>query len=257
MILGKCLKPWLNSIMSRIIVSVNIFARSVGKEKLCLKLLHLLWKKMIKCLTRLMLVPCQTLTMIFMIPLCTIFTIPMTCQCYRATPAQTSIGSDATYWHKNPNCFILFIKLQVQFIKGNLCFSTISMVKAKEDILVPEQQRKVVRQRRRRIPDRPNTYFNIWALIKNSIGKDLTKMPIPVNFSEPLSMLQRLTESDLEYSDLLDKAAEIQDDCEQVSATCHLSMSHSITSYTSTCLHPDGICHSFHHFSIQVCYASC
>jgi hypothetical protein len=31
-----------------------------------------------------------------------------------------------------------------------------------------------------------------------NIGKDLSRIPIPVNFSEPLSMLQRLTE-DFEY----------------------------------------------------------
>jgi hypothetical protein len=30
------------------------------------------------------------------------------------------------------------------------------------------------------------------------VGKDLSRIPIPVNFSEPLSMLQRLTE-DFEY----------------------------------------------------------
>ena len=34
--------------------------------------------------------------------------------------------------------------------------------------------------------------------MKNCIGKDLSKIPLPVNFSEPLSMLQRLVE-DYEY----------------------------------------------------------
>lgn len=40
--------------------------------------------------------------------------------------------------------------------------------------------------------------------MKNCIGKDLSKIPMPVNFSEPLSMLQRLTE-DYEYADILDR----------------------------------------------------
>lgn len=45
--------------------------------------------------------------------------------------------------------------------------------------------------RRSRIPNKPNIPLNLWSLIKNCIGKDLTKVPLPVNFSEPLSVLQR------------------------------------------------------------------
>ena len=42
--------------------------------------------------------------------------------------------------------------------------------------------------------------------MKNCIGKDLSRIPVPVNFSEPLSMLQRMSE-DSQYSEILDKAA--------------------------------------------------
>lgn len=42
--------------------------------------------------------------------------------------------------------------------------------------------------------------------MKNCIGKELTKIPMPVNFNEPLSTLQRLAE-DFEYSSLLDKVS--------------------------------------------------
>lgn len=45
--------------------------------------------------------------------------------------------------------------------------------------------------RRTRIPNKPNHHINLWNILKNCIGKDLTKIPLPVNFSEPLSMLQR------------------------------------------------------------------
>lgn len=62
------------------------------------------------------------------------------------------------------------------------------------------------RQRRTRVPDKPNYPLNLWSIMKNCIGKDLSKIPMPVNFSEPLSMLQRLTE-DYEYADILDVAA--------------------------------------------------
>ncbi|KAF9585253.1 hypothetical protein BGW38_003214 [Lunasporangiospora selenospora] len=47
---------------------------------------------------------------------------------------------------------------------------------------------------------------SLWAILKNSIGKDLSKITLPVYFNEPTSMLQRMAE-DAEYIDLLDKAA--------------------------------------------------
>lgn len=62
------------------------------------------------------------------------------------------------------------------------------------------------RQRRTRVPDKPNYPLNLWSIMKNCIGKDLSKIPMPVNFNEPLSMLQRLTE-DYEYAEILDTAA--------------------------------------------------
>lgn len=62
------------------------------------------------------------------------------------------------------------------------------------------------KKRRTRVPDKPNYPLNLWSIMKNCIGKDLSKIPMPVNFSEPLSMLQRLTE-DYEYADILHLAA--------------------------------------------------
>ncbi|CAG8732187.1 2909_t:CDS:2, partial [Racocetra fulgida] len=47
---------------------------------------------------------------------------------------------------------------------------------------------------------------SLWAILKNSIGKDLSKITLPVYFNEPTSMLQRMAE-DMEYSDLLDIGA--------------------------------------------------
>lgn len=47
------------------------------------------------------------------------------------------------------------------------------------------------RKRRVRVPDKPNHPLNLWSIMKNCIGKDLSKIPMPVNFNEPLSMLQR------------------------------------------------------------------
>lgn len=53
------------------------------------------------------------------------------------------------------------------------------------------------RVRRTQIPERPNHSLNLWSILKNSIGRDLSKIPMPVNFNEPLSMLQRITEGGL------------------------------------------------------------
>jgi hypothetical protein len=47
------------------------------------------------------------------------------------------------------------------------------------------------------------------------IGKDMTKMTLPVSFNEPTSLLQRVAE-DLEYTDLLDIAADRTDSMERL-----------------------------------------
>ncbi|KAJ0057172.1 hypothetical protein NL108_002109, partial [Boleophthalmus pectinirostris] len=85
------------------------------------------------------------------------------------------------------------------------------------------------RTRRCRIPDKPNYSLNLWSIMKNCIGKDLSRIPMPVNFNEPLSMLQRLTE-DLEYSELLDRAARCDSSLEQM---C-LVAAFSVSSYSTT-----------------------
>ena len=46
---------------------------------------------------------------------------------------------------------------------------------------------------------------SIWKVIKDSIGKDLTKITMPVSFNEPLSMLQKTSEF-MEYEDYLVRA---------------------------------------------------
>ncbi|KAL6905310.1 hypothetical protein ACP4OV_002911 [Aristida adscensionis] len=48
---------------------------------------------------------------------------------------------------------------------------------------------------------------SLWSMIKDNVGKDLTRVCLPVYFNEPLSSLQKCFE-DLEYSHLLDQAYE-------------------------------------------------
>lgn len=62
-------------------------------------------------------------------------------------------------------------------------------------------------------PDTTN--INLWNILRNNIGKDLSKVSMPVELNEPLNTLQRMCE-EMEYSELLDKAAESEDPFERM-----------------------------------------
>uniref|UniRef100_A0A3Q4HX67 Oxysterol-binding protein n=1 Tax=Neolamprologus brichardi TaxID=32507 RepID=A0A3Q4HX67_NEOBR len=93
----------------------------------------------------------------------------------------------------------------------------------------PSQELVPLKKRRTRIPDKPNYSLNLWSIMKNCIGKELSKIPMPVNFNEPISMLQRLSE-DLEYHELLDKAAKCQNSLEQM---CYVA-AFAVSAYSTT-----------------------
>eukprot|EP00062_Callorhinchus_milii_P005904 gi/632945849/ref/XP_007888266.1/ PREDICTED: oxysterol-binding protein-related protein 6 isoform X2 [Callorhinchus milii] len=59
-------------------------------------------------------------------------------------------------------------------------------------------------------PSPDTSSINLWNILRNNIGKDLSKVSMPVELNEPLNTLQHLCE-ELEYSELLDKAAETDD----------------------------------------------
>ncbi|XP_022156453.1 oxysterol-binding protein-related protein 2A-like isoform X2 [Momordica charantia] len=64
-------------------------------------------------------------------------------------------------------------------------------------------------QRRKRLPEpvEKEKRVSLWSMIKDNVGKDLTRVCLPVYFNEPISSLQKCCE-DLEYSYLLDQAYE-------------------------------------------------
>ncbi|KAF1870990.1 hypothetical protein Lal_00020724 [Lupinus albus] len=64
-------------------------------------------------------------------------------------------------------------------------------------------------KRRNKLPDpvEKENGISLWSIIKDNIGRDLTKVCLPVYFNEPLSSLQKCCE-DLEYSYILDQAYE-------------------------------------------------
>ncbi|KAF3845778.1 hypothetical protein F7725_002856, partial [Dissostichus mawsoni] len=60
-----------------------------------------------------------------------------------------------------------------------------------------------------------NSHIGIMNILYNNIGKDLSRISMPVALNEPLSLLQRLSE-ELEYSELLDIANTIDDPYERM-----------------------------------------
>ena len=56
----------------------------------------------------------------------------------------------------------------------------------------------------------PKITINAWELLKQNLGKDLTKITMPVYLNEPLSMIQKVTEY-LHYADCFRKANKHED----------------------------------------------
>lgn len=57
-------------------------------------------------------------------------------------------------------------------------FDELSLASNSESL--PPLELEPLRQRRTRIPDKPNYYLNLWSIMKNCIGKELSKIPMPV-----------------------------------------------------------------------------
>ncbi|OMP11970.1 Oxysterol-binding protein [Corchorus olitorius] len=62
-------------------------------------------------------------------------------------------------------------------------------------------------ERRKKLPDpvEKEKGVSLWSMIKDNVGKDLSRVCLPVYFNEPISSLQKCFE-ELEYSYLLDRA---------------------------------------------------
>uniref|UniRef100_A0A8C0JQX7 Oxysterol-binding protein n=1 Tax=Canis lupus dingo TaxID=286419 RepID=A0A8C0JQX7_CANLU len=72
--------------------------------------------------------------------------------------------------------------------------------------------------------------ISLWNILRNNIGKDLSKVAMPVELNEPLNTLQRLCE-ELEYSELLDKAAQIPSALERMVYVAAFAVSAYASSY--------------------------
>lgn len=66
-------------------------------------------------------------------------------------------------------------------------------------------------RKRLTVDDDKRPTISLWGVLKNLIGKDMTRMTLPVSFNECTNLLQRSAE-DMEYTDLLDTASQCVDD---------------------------------------------
>uniref|UniRef100_UPI0037E829FE oxysterol-binding protein-related protein 3 n=1 Tax=Semicossyphus pulcher TaxID=241346 RepID=UPI0037E829FE len=99
----------------------------------------------------------------------------------------------------------------------------------------PVEGGTVLRQRRSCLPSPSpnNSTISLWNILRNNIGKDLSKVAMPVQLNEPLNTLQRLCE-ELEYSELLDRAANTHDPFERMVYIATFVVSGYASSYYRT-----------------------
>uniref|UniRef100_A0A4W6DLC6 Oxysterol-binding protein n=1 Tax=Lates calcarifer TaxID=8187 RepID=A0A4W6DLC6_LATCA len=99
----------------------------------------------------------------------------------------------------------------------------------------PNSEGTILCQRRSCLPcpSPNNSTISLWNILRNNIGKDLSKVAMPVHLNEPLNTLQRLCE-ELEYSELLDRAANTQDPFERMVYIATFVVSGYASSYYRT-----------------------
>ncbi|NXX78986.1 OSBL7 protein, partial [Urocolius indicus] len=122
------------------------------------------------------------------------------------------------------------------------------------------------RRRRSRLPapPTPSGDVSLWGLLRSSVGKDLSRVALPVQLNEPLNTLQRLCE-ELEYSELLDRASRARDPRQRLVYVAAFAVSAYASTYyragskpfnpvlgeTYECVRPDR---GFRFISEQVCH---
>mmetsp|Transcript_9716 Transcript_9716/g.29543 ORF Transcript_9716/g.29543 Transcript_9716/m.29543 type:complete len:828 (-) Transcript_9716:1102-3585(-) len=84
-----------------------------------------------------------------------------------------------------------------------------------------------LRTRRKKLPEQAEDRVTpgFVSIMKETVGKDLSTVSLPVTLCEPLSILQRCCE-DLEYMELLDRAAASSDPFERLMLAAIFSISH-------------------------------
>ena len=83
---------------------------------------------------------------------------------------------------------IFFIGVHQFGLTNSFTFGLISAVIGDSDAVTVATSSSHLqrRHRRRTIPPRPNYSINLWSIMKNCIGKELSKIPMPVSCFSPL-----------------------------------------------------------------------
>jgi hypothetical protein len=129
-----------------------------------------------------------------------------------------------------PSRSLLPTKLTEQFDLRDRPDQTPTVSGSKSDDLAGQET--VRREPRRRLPisdSETPPKPSLWSILKDAVGKDLSRISIPVVFNEPISFLQRLVE-DIEASALLDRAVETADPSMRMLLVAAFAVSH----YSST-----------------------
>ncbi|XP_034028909.1 oxysterol-binding protein-related protein 2-like [Thalassophryne amazonica] len=66
--------------------------------------------------------------------------------------------------------------------------------------------------------------FSVWSILKKCMGMELYKIAMPVEFNEPLSLLQRISEY-MEHSHLIHKACSLSDSIDRMQAVAAFAIS--------------------------------
>lgn len=111
-------------------------------------------------------------------------------------------------------------------VSGNAVVQPLSTM-----VMEPEESLTMFHARRTKLPSpRQDAGISLWSVLRKAIGKDLSKISLPVSLNEPLGVLQRLCE-ELEYCDLLDRAAEHSDPLDRIMYVAAFSVSGFASGY--------------------------
>ncbi len=81
---------------------------------------------------------------------------------------------------------------------------------------VAEQSQKQPNGLRTQLPAKAlKNDCGIWSVLKNCVGKDLSKCLMPIQYNEPISFLQRAAEY-MEYAELLKNMNESKDPVDRI-----------------------------------------
>eukprot|EP00064_Thunnus_orientalis_P020537 superscaffoldBa00005697_g20675 len=87
-------------------------------------------------------------------------------------------------------------------------------------------QENGVWERRKTLPSEmiSRNNFSVWSILKKCIGMELSKIAMPVEFNEPLSFLQRISEY-MEHTHLIHKACSLPDSIDRMQVVAAFAVS--------------------------------